>query len=161
MATMRECETIEKIAKIKSRAKSSGDSVDSALSGGKEYYRKVLSSIRASGICTMVTSTVSLLAAVVYSSIAYINFEDYPINEATEFVTLILVLLAFWAVPFIAGYMISKLESTPRFILGLLITTAIFNLPGSLIALPLISLIVNIVAIVRWSTYKDWFYNIK
>ena len=159
MATMQECETIEKIAKIKNKAKREGISADVALSGGKEYYRKVIASVRNSGIITMTVATIIFILELVYTLYSYFSTNNDLFRDQTTVIGVIVAMFLIWFVMFELGYKICLLESTPRFILGCLIINFAICLIFCVGIFPIVAEIFGGIALARWSTYKDWFYN--
>lgn len=161
MATMQECETIELIKSKKQKAREGNEDVSYALCGGKDYFRKAIQSVSNSGQFTLIVSLCLLAIGIVVKALQYISLSEYyTINYGYmigEFVGIIIVT----AIPAIIGAKIMKLDSTPNFMLGLLIVTLIFNIFFTVGVLPLVALIMNIVALTRWSTYRSWFYSIK
>lgn len=160
MATMQDFEILEAINSAKNEAKRSGKNIPVALSGGKEYYRKSIKSIIGSGKWTVTTSIYAVALSCVINLIDVIKLsQDYVIDWAYVvgyFVGILLVA----AIPIFFGAKLIKFNSTPTFTLVALIITLICNILLMAGVLPLISIILNIIAITRWSTYKDWFYKI-
>ena len=160
MATMQECETIEVIQKIKKQAKAENQDAATLLSGGKVYFGKAISSIWLSGLFTLVTSICLAVTGIAISVLEYVRaMQNQPMGY-NILIWEIVGALILTIIPIILGIKIMRLNSTPKLILIMLIITLIFNLVFSMGVLPLLALILNIIALVRWSTYKSWFYNI-
>jgi putative Ca2+/H+ antiporter (TMEM165/GDT1 family) len=161
MATVQECEIIELIKTKKQKAKEDGKDIPYALSGGKEYFRKAINSVQLSGFFTMFMSILLAIFGVAIKAIQYIQMSPYyTINYGImigEFIGIILLAI----VPIVLGAKVMKLETTPTFVLVSLIITLVFNIFFTVGVLPLVALILNIIALVRWSTYKAWFCGLK
>lgn len=161
MATVQECETIELIKTKKQKAKEDGKDLSYSLCGGKDYFRKAINSVQLSGFFTMFMSILLAIFGVAVKAIQYIQASPYyTINLGImigEFIGIILLAI----VPIVLGAKVMKLEATPTFVLVSLIITLIFNIFFTVGVLPLVALILNIIALVRWSTYKAWFYSLK
>lgn len=161
MATIKELETIEFIKKRKEEAKENGEDIPSSLSNGKEYFRKAISAMSSSGVVTLVTSICVAVLSFAVKILEYVSKSQYyTINYGFmigEFIGILIVTV----IPMIIGIKLLKVDSTPRFVLGLLIASLVFNLIFCAGIIPLISLVFNIIALVSWSTYKTWFYSLK
>ena len=161
MATIKELETIEFIKKQKQKAKESGKDVAYVLSDGKEYFRKAINSVSTSAQITLILSIALAIIGIVVKALDYISISRYyTINYGImigEFIGILLIT----AIPALLSAKLMKLDSTPRFVLGLLILTLVFNLLFCAGIIPIVALIFNILALVSWSTYKTWFYSLK
>ena len=159
MATKEDYEILEKITDRIREAKRNRKNIPATLCMDKEYYRKAIDSIRTSGLWTVFSSLCSMIISLTASIIVVLNTNNY-LNWG-EVAGYLLGIIIVTGVPAIIGDRIYRLDLTPTSILVLLIITLLFNLFLSAGILPFISLVLNIIALVRWSTYKDWFYNVK
>ena len=157
MATSNEFETVERIQKAIAKARNAKKDVPIALSLDKEYYRKAISSIYSCGLFTMIAGFFSIASASIANVYSF-SQEGYP--SVGYVIGVFLGILLVCMIPITLGYKIKSLDTTPRFMLGLLIASLVVNLVLSAGILPLIALVFNISALIRWSTYKDWFYTI-
>lgn len=157
MATIEENEIVEDIEKAISKAQSSKKDIPIALSKGKGYYRKAVSSIYYCGLWTTVSAGIIFFILTLFSTLFFIQGDAYypPAYIIAYFLIQSLVCI----IPVIIGYKIYSLKTTPNFMLFLLILSLAFNLLLTAGIIPLIALIFNVLALVRYSTYRNWFYN--
>lgn len=161
MATMRDYEIIEIIRKTKLKAKRNNKNPIAALSNGKEYYFKTINTIQNSGIWTMFCSLFCGVAAIAYNVTVLVRDYDYITVDWAYFIGYIVGVMIASSIPAIFGYIIQKLETTPRFLLLSLIVTMVCNTLLLVGIVPVIAFVLNIIALVKWSSYNDWFYRIK
>ena len=158
MATMEEFDTIEVIKAQKLSSK--GTDIATSLSGGRKYYKKAIGSIRRSGAWTMWVTIAATVVAIVKAVFDIVQILQHDSLDWIYVTGWFIGIIACCFLTLFFGYRVFKLESTPTFTLVSLIITLVCNLALSVGILPLVSLFLNIVALVRWSTYKDWFYRI-
>jgi uncharacterized membrane protein len=162
MATMQDYERISVIREIKARAKAKRHDKTYELSCGKDYYRKAIGSIHLCGVWTILSATLVLIATVAYTIIDHIqNANLYQNMDVAYIIGYVIGLALIFVLPFLFGIKLARLEITPTFALVSLIITLLFNLFFAVGIVPVISLIINIMALARWSTYKDWFNRLK
>ena len=163
MATMRDFEIIEVISRQKRKAKERGMDVSVSLSGGREYYRRAINSMRISGIWTIwatVWAYAVILTLNIIGDIRMMSSGEYNIDWFSYMAGKFLALLPFVIINIVFACKIRSLSATPTTTLVFLVFTMILNLLLFIGVLPLVSVVLNIIALTRWSTYKDWFYKI-
>lgn len=159
MATSREWETIEQIEKCIDIAKKEKRDTVVVLSRGKEYYRKALLSIYNCGIFTIFSSICCLIAGLVFN--IYQAAQGALPNDIAYIIGIFLGIGLVCIIPMELGFKMIKFNTTPRFMLGMIIVSLIFHIILFAGIIPLVAIIFDIIALARWSTYKDWFYTIK
>lgn len=157
MATIQDLNIIKVIHEVEHEAKEKRLNVVAELSGGEEGFRKALSSIKSAGVVTFVALIIGF-AVTAATNIAVCG--NGPDNACSYAATGILGILALIIVPIILSFKIQTLTATPTFTLVSLILMLLANLLLSVGIIPLVALVFTVIALVRWSTYRNWFYSI-
>lgn len=159
MATENEVETLELVQKLKKTAKSRKVDVAHYLSNGKEKYLSAIRTMVSVGALTTFTSSLILFKAVFDLTSFVANNWGMPIADYSPLILHILEIAVF-IVTIALGSNLASLNATPRFALISLIIILVANGLLAFGLFPLITVILAIIGLVRWSTYKTWFFSI-
>ena len=156
MATQLDIEIIDEISSAIAEAKTKKHDVSIELSGGVKRYRKAIGIMRLTGGIA--------LFAYPLGGILFILQNTISCGEFCLFDPLGVIVIGITAavIPSIFAYKIFSLKITPTFMLVSLIILAILGIFIFFFwgLFPLLVLIFSIISMIRWSTYKNWFYSI-
>lgn len=162
MATKQDFETIEIIQQKVQQAKSNHIAPEDELADGDlAYAKKALASIRSALLwasCTVVLACVTIFALNMFNIL--VSGVAIPDSEKASFVGAALFLGAITIASFCLAIKAHTLEVTPTFMLVSLIFSLVTNLLFFVGILPLVSVILLVIALCRFSTYKSWYYQL-
>lgn len=158
MATLLENETIESIKALEYKAKKDHKDVSYTLAKGKYYYKNAISSVRYCGLFEMIGAAITFCASSISTAIYYAEHGYWDIYYV---IGIIAAQMLVAGLSFLIGYKLRALNTTPRFVLFLLILSVVSNVVLFFGILPIVSLVFGVLSLFRWGTYKDWFYNFK
>lgn len=162
MATKQDFETIEIIQQKVQQAKSNHVAPEDELTDGDlAYAKKALVSIRSALLwasCTVVLACVTIFALNIFNIL--VSGVAIPDSEKASFVGTALFLGAITIASFCLAIKAHTLEVTPTFMLVSLIFSLVANLLFFVGILPLVSVILLVIALCRFSTYKSWYYQL-
>lgn len=156
MATRSDSEKIRLIRILKKRAKSSGSNLYKILSRKDELYEKAIRAQRDAGLMTLTCGIVGFLALVMYTIISNIN-ADINVNIASY----IIIVAIYLSIIIPISTKTASLTTTPTVMLVLTIIQLLFTLLLFSGIIPLIAVVYNIIALVRWSTYRNWYDEVS
>ena len=159
MATESEIETLELIKKLKKASKNKGGGLTKNLSGGKEKYRSALNTMISVGSLAAITSFIVLGKAVFDLSSFIANNWNVPIADYGALILYICEIGVFITTIFL-GLNLATLEVTPTFALVSLIVILVANGLLAIGIFPLITVVLAVIGLIRWSTFKSWFYGL-
>lgn len=156
MATREQIETIEIIKREKTLAKEKHLKVLDELSGGLSKYKTAISTIMSVGSLAVVVSVISL----VMTTIDVVRYTQEGVVWDTQSILYVAFEYGVLATTAVLGWKLSLLDATPLFILVSLIIILITNALLFAGILPWITVILAIIGLVCWGTYKNWFNDI-
>lgn len=159
MATANEVETLELIKKLKTKAKSKGANLANYLSSGKEKYRKAINSMISVGSLATVVSSLILLKSIVELTLFFVENWGMPIADYGALIFSVCEIVVF-IITIALGINLASLKTTPTFALASLIIILIVNGLLAIGIFPIITVVIAIIGLVRWSTFKSWFYEL-
>lgn len=155
MATRRDMQILTIIRYEKDQAKKRREDVGIYLSGGERLYAKAVNSQRNAGIATIVCGVLGVIALSV-KTVTGLN----AIGMTQNLLSYATVVILISGVGIIMGTKTYSLNITPTTMLILTILQLLYSLFLLVGFIPLVSVIFNIIALVRWSTYRNWFNDI-
>lgn len=162
MATQQDFEILGAIRQSYNEAKNNHQSIPQELSGGIAGYHKAIDSVRAAGQWSAI---MSILASVLFIAVSAMQASVLDETLSSDFWSAVggtlLLFAIIIAVCCTLGSKLYTLKATPTFTLVSLIILLITNLFLLVGLLPLISAILCIIALARWSTFKSWFYDFQ
>lgn len=158
MANSRQIQILDKIQEKRTFAKSHHRNVATELSGGQPRYKSAINTMISVGAISVVVSMI-ILWKELFVWTYYIASCGW---ETIDNLTAIIIFLEFatFITTIVLGYKLSRVDATPTFAIVSLIIILIANLCLAAGIFPLITVILAIIGLARWGTYKDWFYNI-
>lgn len=156
MASRRDSEKIRLIRILRNRAKSNKVDLYKLLARKDELYEKAIKAQRWAGLATMgcgIIGFTSLIALTIFSSI------NAGIN--VDVLSYIIIAVIFLAIILPITLKTSSLTTTPTTMLVLTIIQLIISIFLFSGIAPLVALILNIIALVRWSTYRNWYDEVS
>ncbi len=156
MADRRDSEKIRLIRILKKRAKRSGADRFKLLAGKDEFYEKAIESQYNAGFFSLVCCILGLVVAIVYAVIGSIQS-----GAGVDVISYTIIVCAFLGVLFPICLKTMSLTTTPTVILVLTIIQLILTILMFGGIIPLIALIFNIIALTRWSTYRNWYDEVS
>lgn len=156
MADRIDSEKVKLIRILRKRAKRTGTDLYELLSRKDEFYGKAIKAQRNAGLMTLICGSLGSIIVVAYTVFSSIS---YGINIDIVSYVLILAILLGIIIPI--GLKTSSLMTTPTVMLVLTIIQLIITLLLFGGILPFIAVIYNIIALVRWSTYRSWYDDIS
>ena len=156
MADRRDSEKIRLIRILKKRAKRSRSNLYDLLSRKDEFYGKAIRSQRCAGLMTLICGILGFLF-----SFAYTIYSNIISGISVNIVSYVIIAVIILSLIIPISLRTSSLIVTPTTMLVLTIIQLIITLLlfGGII--PLVATIFNIVALVRWSTYRNWYDEIS
>lgn len=133
--------------------------IPETLSRGHQGYEKAIKSVMSAGIWAVTISIITLTEILIY--LAYEVSRYYPLPLEPYQIALSVLFTTLSLTSGILGYKLWRLEATPQFVLISLIIILFTNLCCAIGILPLISAIITIIALTRFSTFCSWFRGIK
>ena len=156
MATRSDSEKIKLIRILKKRAKSSGSNLYKILSRKDELYEKAIRAQRNAGLMTLTCGIVGFWALVIYTIISNIN-AGINVNIASY----IIIAAIYLGIIIPISTKTASLTTTPTVMLVLTIIQLLFTLLLFSGIIPLIAVVYNIIALARWSTYRNWYDEVS
>lgn len=155
MATKKDIDTIKIISAVIIRSRVKRLDVAIELSGGENYYARAINSVKRVGLWAMILFPIASFVSTIMMMPTYFDLGLHDQIWALIFTASVVAII-----PTILGYKLWTLCTTPTFTLVSLIIIAILSLLFIYGVLPVILFAFSIIALIRWSTYRDWFYNI-
>lgn len=158
MATESQLIKLEKINKIYD--KTPEKKLPQVLSRGHIGYEKALKSIMRAGNWAIATSILSTGIIGTITAIKWIN--PYALGFLGKYdFSIAIILIVCSVISGVLGYKISKLDATPQYVLVALLIILIVNSCLFAGIFPIITAIMCIIALVRYSTFCSWFKGVK
>ena len=156
MADRIDSEKVKLIRILRKRAKRTGTDLYELLSRKDEFYGRAIKAQRSAGLMTLICGSLGSIITVAYTIYSSIS---YGIN--IDIVSYVFILAIILGIIITISLKTSSLMTTPTVMLVLTIIQLIITLLlfGGII--PLIAVIYNIIALVRWSTYRNWYEDIS
>ena len=163
MATRRDYKIIDEIRVAKQEAKEYGKDIAHELSAGEFYYESAIKSVRRACLATIICPLIIMALITLLCLYSIFVYDDADNTSAA-----VEILINAWfsygvfsALPVPLAVWSRGLHTTPTFILISLIIMLIYSLLWGLTLIPVIAIVMNIIALTKWGTYRDWFYNIE
>ena len=156
MASRKDSEKIRLIELLKNRSKRTGANLYSLLAKNDFMYEKAIASQRRAAIWTLICCILGLIVTIalnVWSKITY--------GTDVDIVSYILIFGLLSGIVVLVTYKTIFLTTTPTVILVMTIFQLILSVLFFTGIIPLIALVFNIIALVRWSTYRNWYDEIS
>lgn len=152
MASKEELYILKVIQQKRKEAKQQKQKIPFYLADDEPGYEKAINSVESTGAWATVIS----IATIVTSLALYMFSGQWDSGNVLFYIEVgCLVTCA------VLGFNLYWLRVTPRFILTSLILILITSLVACTGIFPLITAIMAVITIVRWSTYKEWFYSMR
>ena len=159
MATEQQLLKLEAIQTKINRAKEQGKDIATELSEGRIGYKKALNSVMTVGAWATITPMVAAAVIILRFVVPFLTI--YAWAPKNYEIYLSVGALVACLVSGILGYKLWSLDATPLFTLVSLVIILICNSLLFIGVLPVITAILAIVALVRFSTFCSWFNHIK
>lgn len=156
MATEKQLIKLEKIKRVTD--KTSNKQIPKALSRGRLGYERAIKSVMNLGQWAVVASIISVAAAALFLFIRW--YTHYGILRDYEIIIPIVCIVCS-IISGVLGYKLWNLEATPIFALISMLVILVCNTLTVFGILPLIVVIVDVIALCRYSTFCSWFHGIK
>lgn len=155
MATLDEIATLDLIQEKRAKAKSNHLDVATQLSYSKKRFRSAINTMISVGALAVTVSILILIKEAVSTIVLIAKGASFT----DDYWALILIgcELAVFVTTIVLGYKLYKLDSTPTFVLVSLIIILVANGLLCFGIFPLATVILSVIGLVRWSTYKNWF----
>lgn len=164
MASRRDFATLRIVSATKRKAERDGEDVLFELSGGDDYFENAIRTIKNSGQATLICLTITTILLVVFFIIMVLspgkNPNTYLDSNINSFWNIIFPYIVFGLPNIFFAYKVKSLLITPSAMLVFTIISLILNLFCFLYISPIVALIFNIIALTKYSAYKEWFYSI-
>lgn len=156
MATEKQLLKLEKIKRVVKVTENK--EIPAALARGREGYENSIRSIMRVGEWAALTAILSIGAAIIYLLVKYLTVYGGPQSHE---ILLCVMAIGFGVLSGVFGYKLWNLEATPIFAVVGLIVILLYNALLCIGVLPLIVVILDIIALSRFSTFCSWFHGIK
>lgn len=162
MASRRDFAALRIISATKRKAERDGEDVLFELSGGDDYFENAIRAIKNSGETTIICMMIIVVVLVVLFLFAVLNPNiNSSFDSLVKLLSNIATPLIIFGLPNIFfSYKVKTLSITPVAILTFTIFSLILNLLCFFSFVTIIASIFNIIALTKYSAYKEWFYSI-
>ncbi len=155
MATEQQLIKLEKISKVVKNNKDKD--IPNALSRGRIGYAKAIKSMMLVGEWATLTAILSVVIAIGFLAVRNITTYDGPSQYEINLAILVIVCSIISGV---LGKKLWDLSVTPIFALVSLVFILACNLFLCIGILPVIVVILDIIAVIRYSTFCSWFHKV-
>ena len=159
MATENQLKKLEYIKKQITSANERGESPAKVLSKGLEGYEKAIKSVSQVGMWATIGPIVAIAAIVLRVFLIHFPRNNWVMSDQ-EIGTIIACIVA-CVISMVLGYKLWALNATPIFVLVSLLLILICNLVLFIGVVPVVTAILAIIALIRYSTFCSWFHSIK
>jgi TRAP-type C4-dicarboxylate transport system permease small subunit len=156
MATEKQLLKLEKIKRVVKTTENK--KIPGALARGREGYERSIRSVMKVGEWAVLTSIFGVAAAVIFLMVRYYTVYGGP--QSNE-ILLCAMTIIFGIVSGVFGYKLWSLEVTPLFAVVGLVVILFYNALLCIGVLPLVVVVLDIIALTRFSTFCSWFRGIK
>ncbi|MDO4220189.1 MAG: hypothetical protein Q4D22_03100 [Candidatus Saccharibacteria bacterium] len=156
MADRIDSEKIKLIRVLKSRAKRSGTDRFKLLAKKDELYEKAIRSQYNAGFFTLICGVLGLIVTMIFAIKSNIDS-----GISVDVLSYAIIAAAFLGIIIPICLKTMSLTTTPTVMLVMTIIQLILTILCFAGILPLIALIFNIIALVRWSTYRNWYEEVS
>lgn len=156
MATLEQLDIIDIIQEKRDEAKEKHIGVAKYLSGGREQYKTAINTIISVSALAIVSSAINILLAAF--GLGSMLAQNVPMSTLDWVIAV--SEMAVYVTTLSISFKLYYLNATPIFVLSSLIFILVTNAVFFMSITPCLTVILAIIGLICWGTYRNWFENV-